>query len=306
MRKCLSLCFLVLAYTSLQAQIGLDKGFELNARVTINHSNIPGTGHEQLFNNLEIQISEFLNNRRWTGATFTSDERIDCSFGLVIKEMPAETHFKGELLVQASRPVYNSSYSTTLLNYRDTQLDFEYYEMQPFEYDGNTLNSNLTATLVYYVYLILGLDFDSFGLNAGTPYYQQAYQIVSLAQTERDWSGWDAFARSRNRHTIITAMTDNMSGVFRQFWYDYHRKGLDELVANADRGRMNIISYMDVLKQLYKQKPTSALFQLFADAKMDEVIGLYSKASMREKQEGYELLSTIYPGMATRLEAMKQ
>lgn len=305
-KKWLTLCFVLLVCVQAQAQIGAGKGFELNARVTVNHSNVQGTGNEQVFKNLESQIAEFLNNRRWTEATFAINERIECTFTIIINEMPSETSFKGEIQIQARRPVYNSSYTTSLLNWRDTQFEFEYVDMEPLDFNTNTLTTNLTATLVFYIYTILGLDFDSYGLASGTPFYQQAQQIVNLAQSQPGWSGWKAFDSNRNRHTLITALTDNTSTMFREFWYNYHRKGLDEMAANADRGRMNIIGYLETLKELHKAKPMSALFQLFSDAKLDEVVVIYSKATTGEKQEGYTLLSNIYPGLTTRLEAMKK
>lgn len=280
------------------------KAQELNAQVKINRDKIQGT--MTVFETLEKDLTEFINNRKWTDATFAVNERIDCTFNIIINEKPSDNSFKAEIQVQARRPVYNSSYTTTLLNFRDTQLDFDYTEYEPFEYTENSLSSNLTATLVFYIYTILGLDFDSFAPKGGNPFFQQAQQIVTLAQAQVSWNGWKAFDSDRNRHALATALTENTSEAFRDMWYNYHRKGLDEMAANPDRGRTTIISLLPVMEELKKTRPTSVLLQMFADAKLDEIVAIYSKATTTEKQEGYKLLSNLYPAMTTRLEALKK
>lgn len=281
------------------------KSQELNARVTINSDKVQGT-NKQVFTTLQTALTEFINNRKWTDATFAVNERIDCSFTLIINEMPTESSFKGELQIQARRPVYNSSYSTTLFNFRDTQLDFDYTEFEPLEYTQNTLQNNLTASVVFYIYVILWLDFDSFAQTGGSPFIQQAMQVVTLAQSEMAWTGWKAFDSNRNRHALATALTDNTSAVFREMWYTYHRKGLDEMAANPDRGRTTIIETLPALKEIQTARPGSVLMQLFSDSKLDEVVSVYSKANQTEKQEGYKLLSTIFPTQTTRLEPLKK
>ena len=277
---------------------------ELNARVTINSDKVQGSD-KQVFTTLQEALMEFINNRRWTDATFGINERIDCSFTIIISEQ-TDNSFTGEIQVQASRPVYNSSYTTNLFNFRDTELNFEYTQFEPLEYTENTLNSNLTATIVYYIYIILGLDFDSFSPLGGRVYFDQAQQIVNLAQSQGSWNGWRAFEKDDNRHGLITALTDNASETFRNFWYTYHRKGLDEMAANADRGRLTVISSLQGLKQIKEARPNSLLLQLFSDAKLDETVSIYSNASTQEKKEGYEMLKNLYPTEDTRLSNLKQ
>ncbi len=278
---------------------------EFNAQVKINSDKIQGT-NKQVFTTLQNALIEFINNKKWTDATFSINERIDCTFNIIINEMPSESSFKAELQVQASRPVYNSSYITNLLNFRDTQLDFDYTEFEPLEYTENTLNSNLTATIIFYLYTILGLDFDSFSPKGGSAFFQQAQQIVTLAQAQTSWNGWKAFDSDRNRHAIVTALTENVAEDYRDMWYTYHLKGLDEMAANADRGRTTILSLLPVLEELKKTRPNSVLLQMFADSKLDEVVAIYSKATTTEKQEGYKLLSNLYPAMTTRMESLKK
>ena len=276
---------------------------ELNARITVNGDKI-ANANKSVFTTLQNALTEFINNRKWTDATFAVNERIDCSMTIIVNEM-VESSFKGEIQVQARRPVYNSSYTTTLLNFRDQQFDFEYMEGEPLEYQENMLTGNLTATVVFYIYIILGLDFDSFSPLGGTAYIQQAQQIVSLAQSQ-SWSGWKAFDSNRNRHAVATALQDNASEAFRNLWYTYHRKGLDEMAANPDRGRTTIIEALPALQEVKKARPTSVLLQMFSDAKLDEIVLIYSKATTQEKQSGYKLLQEIYPTETTKLEALQK
>lgn len=277
---------------------------EINARITVNSDKIQGT-NKQVFTTLQGALIEFVNNRKWTDGTFAMNEKIDCTFTIIINEM-ADNAFKAEIQVQARRPVYNSSYTTTLLNFRDRQFEFDYTEFEPLEYAENTLSSNLTATMVFYIYTILGLDFDSFSPKGGSSFIQQAQQIVSLAQSQMGWAGWRAFESNNNRHAVITALTDNTSDAFRDMWYTYHRRGLDEMATNPDRGRTTILAALPALEQIKSARPTSILLQMFADAKLDEIVAIYSKATPQEKQEGLKMLTNLYPTESTRLEALKR
>jgi hypothetical protein len=277
---------------------------EINARITVNSDKIQGT-NKQVYTSLQNMLMEFVNTRKWTDAAFAINEKIDCTMTIIVNEH-TDNSFKSEIQIQARRPVYNSNYTTTLLNLQDSQFDFEYVEFSPLEYTPNTLENNLTATIVYYIYLVLGFDFDSFSPKGGTAFFQQAQQIVNLAQSQPAWSGWKAFENDRNRHAVITALTENASDAFREMWYSYHRKGLDEMAANADRGRITILEALPALEQLKSARPSSVLLQLFSDAKLDEVIAIYSKANMQEKQAGRKMLSNLYPTASGRLDALNR
>lgn len=277
---------------------------ELNARITVNSDKIQGT-NKSVFTTLQTSLTEFVNNRKWTDATFAVNERIDCSMTIIVNEQNDNT-FSAEIQVQSRRPVYNSSYTTTLFNFRDTQFDFEYVEFEQLEFTGTSLSSNLTATIVYYIYIILGLDFDSFSPLGGKAYFEQAQQIVNMAQSQGTWNGWKAFDGNQNRHALITALTDNTSENFRNMWYTYHRKGLDEMAANPDRGRTTIIETLPLLEEVYKTRPTSVILQVYADTKLDELMSIYSKATSQEKQSALKLLSNIFPTQTKRLEALKK
>ncbi|HIX86501.1 MAG TPA: DUF4835 family protein [Candidatus Parabacteroides intestinigallinarum] len=280
------------------------KAQELNARVTVNGDKI-ATANKQIFTTLQNALMEFVNNRKWTDATFAVNEKIDCSMTIIVNELD-ESSFQTEIQVQARRPVYNSSYTTTLFNFRDQELNFEYMEGEPLDFNSNTLTSNLTATVAFYVYIILGLDFDSFAPKGGTTYIQQAQQIVNMAQSEMSWNGWKAFESNQNRHALATALQDNASEAFRDMWYTYHRQGLDEMAANPDRGRMTIIEALPALREVRSARPTSVLLQMFSDAKLDEIVAIYSKATTQERQDGYKMLFEIYPTQSTRLEALQK
>ena len=277
---------------------------ELNARITVNSDKIQGT-NKSVFTTLQTSLTEFVNNRKWTDATFAVNERIDCSMTIIVNEQNDNT-FSAEIQVQSRRPVYNSSYTTTLFNFRDTQFDFEYVEFEQLEFTGTSLTSNLTATIVYYIYIILGLDFDSFSPLGGKAYFEQAQQIVNMAQSQGTWNGWKAFDGNQNRHALITALTDNTSENFRNMWYTYHRKGLDEMAANPDRGRTTIIETLPLLEEVYKTRPTSVILQVYADTKLDELMSIYSKATSQEKQSALKLLSNIFPTQTKRLETLKK
>ncbi|MDR3261842.1 MAG: DUF4835 family protein [Tannerella sp.] len=298
-RKWLFSGILALAVMAAQAQSS-----ELNARLTINSDKIQGS-NKQIFTTLQTALNEFINSKKWTTANLALNERIDCTFTIILNEM-TDNHFKGEIQVQARRPVYNSTYTTTIFNFRDTQFDFDYTEFEPLEYTENVLNTNLTATIVFYIFTILGLDFDSFSPKGGNAFLQEAQHIVTLAQSQMSWTGWKAFDNDRNRHALATALTENNGEGFRQFWYDYHRKGLDEMAANADRGRTNIIAALPALTTLKSARPNSVLLQLFSDAKLDEVVAIYSKATTQEKQEGLKTLSNLFPVETNRLEPLKR
>ncbi|MDR2286647.1 MAG: DUF4835 family protein [Prevotellaceae bacterium] len=277
---------------------------ELNAVLTINSDKIQGA-NKQVFNTLQTDLTEFVNTRKWTSATFAQNERIDCNFTIIVNKMENNL-FSCEIQIQARRPVYNSTYTTTIFNFRDIEFDFEYTEFAPLEYTENMLNNNLTATIIYYIYMILGFDFDSFSPGGGKEFFQQAMQIVTLAQSAPSWNGWKPFTNNKNRHALATALTENQGDIFHTFWYNYHRKGLDEMAANADRGRANIIAALPNLKTLKDAKPNSVLLQLFQDCKLDETVVILSKATMQEKEEEYKLFSHLFPAATSRFENLKR
>jgi hypothetical protein len=277
---------------------------ELNARISVNSERIQGT-NKNIFTTMERALNQLVNGTKWSAATFASNERIDCSFSVVILEQPTDNTFRAELTVQSSRPVYHSSYIATLLNYRDTRFDFEYTENAIIQMQQNTLNSNLEAVLSFYANLILALDFDSFSPAGGSVFFRQAQQIAAMAQSA-GWSGWSAFDDSKSRGSMISAYADGSLKNYRDLWYVYHRKGLDEMAANPDRARMTVLNAIPVLKEMRQVRFSEILLQMFADAKLDELVSIAEKATADEKKELYDLLRSIYPTLSDQLEPLKK
>ncbi|MCL1942605.1 MAG: DUF4835 family protein [Candidatus Azobacteroides sp.] len=278
-------------------------GQELNCRVTVNSEKIQ-TSNRQIFTEMQNAITEFLNNRQWSDYKMSMTERVDCSFYITISEMPQDNQFKAELQVQAVRPVYNASYVTTTFNFRDQNLEFSYNTYDVLDFNETSPNDNLTSVLSFYSYIILGIDFDSFSLYGGTPFFEKAMSLVNQAQSFTE-SGWRAFDSFNNRHAVASAYTDDRLKVYRQMWYNYHRLGLDDMSTNAERGRAKITAALPALKEAYDARPASVIFSIFSDTKMDEILNIYSKAPTEEKGTVYKILHDIYPTLSNRLDVLK-
>lgn len=277
----------IISLHSLQAQ-------ELSSKVTLNTRKIPAANQE-LFSAMEASITQLLNEQKWTDQTFHQNERIDCNFIITINEMTVDNKFTAEIQVTSRRPVYNSSYVTTLFNFRDTQIEFSYTLGQSLDISNVNTTDNLVAVLSFYAYIIIGLDFDSFSLNGGSPYFAKAMDVANKAQMLNS-KGWEPFSgKNDNRYDLAVALTNESSRFFHSLWYNYHRTGLDEMSANASRGRIRILESMADLKALYDSRSSSPLFNIFGDSKLDEIVRICSKATNEEKQETKKLLSQIYP-----------
>ena len=275
---------------------------ELNCTVEINSSQIEGTD-KSVFTTLQESITEYFNTTKWTNAQFSANEKIECRFFMTIKEYDGEK-FTGDIQVQLSRPVYNSNYTTTLLNFKDTKVEFTYQENKPLIFNENAMESNLTAILNFYAYMFLALDFDSFSPNGGQPYYDKAASIVQMAQSSGE-VGWKAFEDTKNRSAVLSAYTDGNTKGIRTLIYNYHRKGLDEMATSPDKGRAAITESLNEIKKIYDVAPMSVALSMFKDAKLDELVNVYSKAGSTEKDQVYELLKPIYPTESSRLNQIK-
>ncbi len=278
---------------------------ELNARLTVNSDRIEGS-NKDIFTSLQQSLNEFVNGKKWSGSVFSTTERIECSFTITILAQTSDNMFKAELSVIARRPVFNSSYVTTTLNFRDTNLEFDYVQNAPLEYVENTVNNNLVSVIAYYAYLILGLDFDSFSPLGGSYFFREAQRITMQSQSLSQYTGWSAFDSPGNRNGIISAFMDEASKPYRELWYTYHRRGLDEMAANADRGRTTIIQALPALDQYRNNRTLMILLQLFSDTKLEEVVQVCSKATIDEKKEVYDLLLKIYPTVSDRLAPLQK
>lgn len=278
-------------------------GQELNCTVEINTDKISGTD-KNIFNTLKMAITEYMNNTQWGNAQFLTNERIECKLFFTISSFDGTT-MSGDLQVQSTRPVYNSSYTTTLINFKDSNIEFQYQENEPLIFSETSMESNLTAILNFYAYFILAVDFDSFALNGGDLYYEKAANIVNMGQSSGE-KGWKAFEDNKNRSAVLSAYTDKSTSGIRTLIYNYHRKGLDEMVLSPDKGKMVITQSLDILTQIYQVAPMSVALSMFKDAKLDELVNVYSKSNPTERKNVYELLYQLYPTEGQRLNQIKE
>lgn len=276
---------------------------ELMCTVEINTSAIEGT-NKSVFETLQQSISDYFNETKWTNAVFSPNERIECRFFLTVKEYNND-RIKGEIQAQLSRPVYNSTYTTTLFNFKDTKVEFDYREGEPLVFNENVWTNNLTGLLDYYAYLFLALDFDSFSPLGGQTYFDKMATVVQQAQSSGE-IGWRTFEDTKNRSAVLAAFTDASTSGIRDLLYQYHRKGLDEMVTSPDKGRASITESLQVLPKIYEQQPMSVALSIFRDSKLDELVNVYSKAPQTEREEVYDLLQPIYPTDRTQLEKIKK
>lgn len=280
---------------------------ELQARININHSQIQGTDIS-VFDNLRQTLEQFVNERQWTDLQFQNNERIQCTFNITVtKYVREENRFECSALIQANRPVYNTSYSTTLYNNKDDNFHFVFAQFDQLNYTDEVVDNQLTALFAYYAYLIIGLDLDSFSPMGGTDILQRCMYLVNNAQ-DLGFPGWKSFEDSKNRFAIINDYLDESMKPMRQLQYDYYRKGLDEMASNAERGRTEISDAMDKnLKVAHENKPLSLLPQIWTDYKKDELVNIYKgKGTQKEKERIYDLLMSINASQNNAWENIKQ
>lgn len=296
---------LLLALLSTITAVADDEATELNCEVEVNSDKITN-GSKDIFNELKQAVTDYMNTTKWTNATFGTNEKIYCKLMFTISSWDDATGLmKGDLQIQSTRPVFNSSYTTTLINFKDTKVDFIYNTGQQLVYSELNMEDNLTAILNFWAYMIIALDFDSFELNGGTPYYERAAEVVRLAQSSGE-SGWKAFEDNNNRSAVLSAFNDKQTAPIRQMLYDYHRMGLDQMVVTVDKGRSAITHTLENLAKIYDVAPLSVCLTMFKNAKLDELINIYSKANMTEKENVYEMLYQVYPSETNRLDQIKK
>lgn len=295
MKKILLLLVLTLLPSVIMAE-------ELNCTVEVNAQQVEGSNKE-VFKTLQSAITEYMNTTKWSNAQFSPNEKIECKLFFTIKKYENEV-MSGDLQIQSSRPVYNSSYTTTLINFKDSKIEFPYRENEPLIHSENTMENNLTAILDFYANLILAIDFDSFSRKGGEPFYEKADAIVQMAQSAGE-SGWKAFEDNKNRAAVLSAFTQPSTAVIRELLYNYHRGGLDEMSTSPDKGRAKITESLQALKQIYDAAPMSVALSMFRDAKLDELVNIYSKSQQTEREGVYELLYPLYPTDNDRLTKIK-
>lgn len=271
---------------------------ELNCQVTVNFDQVSGS-NRQVFTTLETAISEFVNQKKWTDKTVKSQERINCAMNIIITKRDNNT-FDGSIQIQSTRPVYGTSYETPVLNIRDNDFNFKYNEFDQFIYNPTRFDSNLISTIVFYTYIILGVDADSFALNGGETYLKEAENVTLQAQ-QSGLAAWSNQVGVQNRFQMIDNLLSPGLNQFRSVIYNYHRKGLDELTGDAKIAKQSLENSIITLDRLFNKVIGNPLLRLFFDAKADEIVNLYSDGpNTRSKQRLIAVLQKISPNNSSK------
>lgn len=280
--------FLVFFPLALSAQ-------ELNCTVDVVSPQVQDAAAQLVFKNLKDAIYQFMNNTKFTNDNFTNQEKIDCTLFMNMTAVNAPGDYAATLQIQARRPIYKSSYSSTMFNYQDNNIHILYQLNQPLIFNINTYSDNITALLSYYAYIILGNDYDSYSPNGGTPYFLKAQTIVSNAQNSGE-KGWNPLDGDQARYSLITNILDETYfEPLRKAMYNYHRLGLDVMYITPEKGRAEVTNALTMVQQVYNDKPANFNILLFFNAKANELANIYSEASNEEKSNVYKILSAIDP-----------
>lgn len=290
--KAILVVLLLVAAVSIHAQ-------EFQAKVTVISNRVPATVDKKIFTTLQTQLTNLLNNRKWSTETFKQNEKIECSFLLNIESVVETNVYKASLTVQAARPVYNAVYQAALVNFQDADVAFKYIEYQPVEFNdsrvqgSDALAANLTATFAYYAYMILGLDFDSFTPKGGDVYFQKAQNIVNNAPEGKNISGWRVFDGLRNRYFLVENLMNSRYNIVHDVIYSYYRSGLDNMYDKEAEARSNILQTLIQLQAFNKENPNTMIVQFFMQSKSAELIGIFKKGTPQEKTKAVEILSLL-------------
>lgn len=279
-------------------------GQEIRSRVQVS---TPGM-HEndrRILRTLRTELQEFINERNWTNYEFQTNERIEVSIAMTIDDKSGSDEYKGTIQIQSSRPVYNSSYNSPILNINDRDFEFRYSENDVLEYSDNTFTSNITSIIAYYIYIIIGFDFDTFSPMGGTPYFKKAENVVSMAQNARE-SGWRSYENQQNRYWLIENLLNNRYKPIRDAMYKYHREGFDKMADNMDMARENVTEALELLQEAHRQRPGSYLMQVIMTTKNDEIVNIYTESPPSEQNEAISILTEIDPSNASKYRRIQE
>lgn len=289
------LVFLCFCFTTISAQ-------ELNCEVKINSDRVTAT-NQQIFKTLETSLNEFVNKTKWTNQAFKQNERIECSMFINVAEFNANA-FSATIQVQASRPVYNSLYSTPIFNFNDKDFSFRYVEFENLFFNPNSFDSNLVSVLAYYVYIILGVDADTYTLNGGTSYFEQAQAIAAIAQTG-GYKGWGQSDGFQNRHFLVNDLLSNTFDPIRETMFQYHSNGLDLMADNLKLGKENIKASLMNLGNVHNVRPNAFLTRVFFDTKSDEVVSVFSGGPVVNIADLVDNLNRVSPLNSSKWTSVK-
>jgi len=282
--------------------IGAASSQELYCNVQVSAQKIQGSNRE-VFQNMQRDIYEFMNSMVWTDNIFSFSERIECNLLINLDEQLSADEFRGTIQVQLSRPVFNTTYESTVLNFVDNNFQFRYVEFQPLEFNPNSHTSNLVSVLAYYAYLLIGMDFDTYAQGGGTPYFQVAEKIVTNAQNapEQGWKPYDG-SRNRNRYWLVKNILDSEYSGVRQFMYMYHLRGLDRMESDMTQARTEIYESLRRLQEVFRRRPDPFMYYMtvMLDAKADEIVNIFSRGFPEEKNRVVQVLTEIDPANETK------
>lgn len=275
---------------------------ELNCQISVLTPQIQASD-KSIYDKLQTDLRDFMNNRKWTTDEFLNQERIECSIVITISERVSTDEFKANIQISSRRPIYHSSYNSPMFNHQDNDFTFRYVQDQLIEFDEGNVTTNLSAVLAYYAYIIIGLDYDSFSSLGGSPYFSKAQTIVNNAQNLTD-RGWKAYESSRNRYWLVENLMNVSFRPLRETLYSYHRLGLDKFEENILDSRAVVTNSIKELKKVYQDKPNSFLMQSFFTAKADEIVNIYTGAQATEKTEIIPVLTLIDPANTLKYQNM--
>ena len=277
---------------------------ELLCNVRVNSSQVQ-TSDRKVFQTMQKEVYEFINNRQWTSTNIQNEERIECTIMINISKKISNDEFEGSIQIQSTRPIYGTSYKSTLFNYLDNNFRFKYLEYQSLEFSESTHMSNLTSVLAFYVNIILGLDFATFSEDGSYEYFNKAQIIVNNAQNAPE-QGWKAFESDKNRYWLVHDLMDQRYSEFHMCMYRYHRQGLDKLAEEPEDARFEITEALEALKSIYRENSSAFILKLFFDAKADEIVNIYSEAFPNEQARIIKTLVEIDPSHSSKYQAITQ
>ncbi len=275
---------------------------ELNIQVSVSTPGLSET-ERQIMQTLRTDLRELINQTNWTNYQFETRERIEGSIQITVEERLGGDEYRANIQVQSRRPVFNSSYNSPVFNHRDRDVQFRYRQNDPLEYAENSHLSNLTSLVAFYVYIIIGFDFDTFAPLGGNPYFEKAQQVVNQAQNAPE-SGWKSFESQRNRYWLIENIMNTRYRRIRQAMYTYHRLGFDTMVENVDLGRAEVLRALEELQRAHRERPGILLMQIIMTTKSDELVNLFSEAPGMEQNKAIEVLSEIDPSNSSKYRRM--
>ena len=264
----------------------------MNCQIVINSDLVDQT-NQQIFKTLENSLNEFINFNVWTNKSILINEKISCSFIINLSSYNS-SNFVGTLQVQSQRPIHNSNYDSPIFNLLDKDISFKYQEFEPLFYNPNSYQSNLISLVSFYIYIILGIQADSFENFSGTTYYNEAFRILNFSQ-KSNLKGWNQSDGKRNRFWLIDSLLSNAYIEFRSILYSYHHLGLDLMVENTRVGKNNIIKSLNSFESLYARRPNSYLIQVFFDAKSNEIVDIFSEGPKVEFSNTINVLNNVAP-----------